>query len=86
MIELQMVYRMAKRGAIVAPFVVAPFFIWGGWDAGLSAAIGIAQVLRADHDVAAEVHQRDRAAVVGGEGMSEALRDYLLRRFRAVYS
>ena len=26
------------------------------------------------------------AAVVGGEGMSEALRSYLLRRFRAVYS
>ena len=28
----------------------------------------------------------DCAAVVGGEGMSEALRSYLLRRFRAVYS
>ncbi len=45
MIELQMVYRMAKRGAIVAPFVVAPFFIWGGVDAGISAAIGIAMAL-----------------------------------------
>jgi phenylacetate-CoA ligase len=28
----------------------------------------------------------DCAAVVGGEGMSEALRSYLLRRFQAVYS
>ncbi len=30
--------------------------------------------------------QYDCAAAVGGEGMSEALRTYLLRRFRAVYS
>ncbi|MPZ69029.1 MAG: hypothetical protein GEU71_05815 [Actinobacteria bacterium] len=45
MIELQMVYRMAKRGAILAPLVVAPFLIWGGPDAGISAAIGIAMAL-----------------------------------------
>ena len=40
-----MVYRMVKRGALMAPFVVAPFFIWGGVEAGLSALIGIAMAL-----------------------------------------
>ncbi len=45
MIELQMVYRMMKRGALVAPIVVLPFFIWGGGEAGLSALIGIVMAL-----------------------------------------
>ena len=45
MIELQMVYRMLKKGVIVAPLVVLPFFIWGGVDAGVSALIGIAMAL-----------------------------------------
>jgi hypothetical protein len=44
-IELQMVYRMIKRGALVAPIVVLPFFIWGGGEAGLSALIGIIMAL-----------------------------------------
>jgi hypothetical protein len=44
-IELQMVYRMLKKGVIVAPLVVLPFFIWGGVDAGVSALIGIAMAL-----------------------------------------
>lgn len=45
MIELQMVYRMAKKGLLISPFVVLPFFIWGGVDAGVSALIGIAMAL-----------------------------------------
>jgi hypothetical protein len=44
-IELQMVYRMVKKGLMVAPLIVLPFFIWGGVDAGISALIGIAMAL-----------------------------------------
>jgi hypothetical protein len=40
-----MVYRMARRGALIAPLLVLPFFIWGDAGAGLSAAIGIAMAL-----------------------------------------
>ncbi|MGH2754536.1 MAG: hypothetical protein ACRDLB_08890 [Actinomycetota bacterium] len=45
MIELQMVYRMVRKGVLIAPLVVLPFFIWGGADAGVSALIGIAMAL-----------------------------------------
>lgn len=40
-----MVYRMLKKGALVAPVVVLPFFVFGGAEAGLSAAIGLAMAL-----------------------------------------
>jgi len=40
-----MVYRMMKRGALVAPIVVLPLFIWAGPETGLSAAIGIVMAL-----------------------------------------
>ena len=45
MIELRMVYRMVRKGALIAPLVVLPFFIWGGAEAGVSALIGIAMAL-----------------------------------------
>jgi hypothetical protein len=45
MIELQMVYRMIKRGLLVAPLVIIPFFIWGGVEEGISATIGLALAL-----------------------------------------
>ena len=45
MIELQMVYRMVKKGVLIAPLVVLPFFIWGGVDEGVSALIGIVMAL-----------------------------------------
>ncbi len=45
MIELQMVHRMIKRGLVLAPAVVIPFFIWGGTDEGVSALIGLALAL-----------------------------------------
>jgi hypothetical protein len=44
-IELQMVYRMVKKGVLIAPLVVLPFFIWGGVDEGVSALIGIVMAL-----------------------------------------
>jgi len=44
-IELQMVYRMIKKGVLIAPAVILPFFIWGGVDEGVSALIGIAMAL-----------------------------------------
>jgi hypothetical protein len=40
-----MVYRMVKKGVLVAPVVVLPFFIWGGVNEGISALIGIAMAL-----------------------------------------
>ena len=40
-----MVHRMLRRGALVAPFVVAILWIWQGADAGLSVAVGIAMAL-----------------------------------------
>jgi len=45
LIELQMVYRMARRGAFVGPLVVLGFFIWGGTEAGVSAAFGVGMAL-----------------------------------------
>jgi hypothetical protein len=40
-----MVHRMLKRGAYAAPLVIIPFFIWGGVEAGISAALGLAMAL-----------------------------------------
>lgn len=40
-----MVYGMARRGALIAPLLVLPFFIWGGSEAGVSAAIGLAMAV-----------------------------------------
>jgi hypothetical protein len=40
-----MVHRMLKRGALVAPFVIAVLWIWKGSDMGISVAVGIAMAL-----------------------------------------
>ena len=45
MIELQMVHRMVKRGALIGPLVVAVLWIWKGSDMGISVAVGIAMAL-----------------------------------------
>lgn len=45
MIELQMVKRMARRGLLIAPFVVIAMAAFGGARYGLSAAVGIAMTL-----------------------------------------
>jgi hypothetical protein len=44
-IELQMVKRMARRGLLIAPFVVIAMAAFGGARYGLSAAVGIAMTL-----------------------------------------
>lgn len=45
MIEAQMVRRMAIRGAILAPFVVAALGLFGGWLWAGSAAVGLAMTI-----------------------------------------
>lgn len=40
MIEVEMVGRMARRGAVIAPFVVAALGLVGGVDYAISAAVG----------------------------------------------
>ena len=42
MIEAQMVRRMAVRGLVLAPFVIASLGIYGGWLWAASAAVGLA--------------------------------------------
>ncbi|HEX3326398.1 MAG TPA: hypothetical protein VHV50_05335 [Actinomycetota bacterium] len=45
MIELQMVRRMAFRGLLIAPFVIAVLAAFGGVRYGVSAAAGLAMTL-----------------------------------------
>jgi hypothetical protein len=45
LIEIQMVRRMAIRGAFLAPFVVGALGAWGGWTWALSAAVGLAMTI-----------------------------------------
>ena len=45
MIEAQMVRRMALRGAVLAPFVVAALGAAGGWLWAGSAAVGLAMTI-----------------------------------------
>ena len=45
MIEAQMVRRMAVRGLVLAPFVIAGLGIAGGWLWAVSAAIGVAMTV-----------------------------------------
>jgi hypothetical protein len=44
-IELEMVRRMVTRGLVVGPVLVALLWVWGGFDYGISAAIGVAMTL-----------------------------------------
>lgn len=45
MIEVEMVGRMARRGAVIAPFVVASLGLVGGVDYAISAAVGLAMAI-----------------------------------------
>jgi len=45
MIELGMVHRMVRSGAVLAPFAIAPLWLWGGLQAATSGAVGLAMAL-----------------------------------------
>lgn len=45
MIEREMVGRMIRRGAYLAPLVIAGAWLFGSWHWGLSAAVGLSMTL-----------------------------------------
>jgi hypothetical protein len=44
-IELGIVHRMTRKGLLVAPVLVAVLWIWGGPEAALSGAVGLAMAV-----------------------------------------
>jgi hypothetical protein len=45
LIELGMVHRMVRSGALLAPFLIGALWLWGGAPAAVSGAVGLAMAL-----------------------------------------